>query len=72
MSLASYLESAGIKPAQFAAQIGVPASTITRILNGKRVPRIDTARKIALATGGKVKVEDFGAKPPSDEMRRVG
>jgi transcriptional regulator with XRE-family HTH domain len=66
MTLATYLEQHGIRPAQFAAKLGVPASTITRILSGARVPRIDTARKIAMATGGKVKVEDFGAKPNSE------
>lgn len=59
MNLATYLESQKIKPAQFAALIGVPASTISRILRGDREPRLSTAQKISQATGGKVSLSDL-------------
>jgi predicted transcriptional regulator len=59
MTLAEYLVSKGINPTQFAAEVGVPASTITRILNGKRMPRLDTIQKIVAETDGDVTINDF-------------
>ncbi|XYD08847.1 helix-turn-helix transcriptional regulator [Methylobacterium sp. NMS12] len=54
MDLAAYLSERNIKPATFAGEIGVPPSTITRILRGERDPRGATIRKIVEGTGGKV------------------
>lgn len=66
MKLSAYLKSHNIRPASFAALVGVPASTISRIVSGKRNPRVDTAQKIADATNGEVSLADF----VSDDMPR--
>lgn len=59
MTLAEYLISKGISPTKFAAEVGVPASTITRILNGERMPRLETIQKIVAETHGDVTINDF-------------
>lgn len=48
-----------MRPAAFAAAIGVPPSTITRILRGERDPRGATIRKIVAGTGGKVSATEL-------------
>jgi len=65
MDLAAYLTEHKIKPATFAAEIGVPPSTITRILRGERDPRGATIRKIVEGTGGLVTAGDLlsGCRP---------
>ena len=59
MNLSDYLSEAGLKPAEFADKLGVPPSTIGRLLNGERSPRLETIAKIEAATGGRVTVQDF-------------
>ncbi|MGV7034884.1 helix-turn-helix domain-containing protein [Methylobacterium symbioticum] len=59
MDLATYLSERQIRPAAFAAEIGVPPSTITRILRGERDPRGATIRKIVEGTQGKVTAGDL-------------
>jgi len=75
MKLSTYLEQEGLSAAAFAARLGVPASTVTRIMRGERTPRLETARKIEAATGGAVTGSDFlgtvapeegEAEPPSE------
>lgn len=63
MDLVAYLSERNIKPATFAGEIGVPPSTITRILRGERDPRGATIRKIVTGTGGKVTAADLIAEP---------
>ena len=63
MTLEEYLASHDQKPFAFAAEIGVPASTITRLLKGERSPRLDLIRKIHAATSGKVTANDFMGAP---------
>ena len=63
MTLAEYLRTKGVKPSRFAAEIGVAASTITRILNEDRMPRREVLRKIAAGTKGRVKATDFVGVP---------
>jgi len=58
MKLSDFLEKNSIKPSRFADQIGVPASTITRLLNGSK-PGIDLMEKIAIWTDGEVMPNDF-------------
>lgn len=67
MDLAAYLSERNIKPATFAGEIGVPPSTITRILRGERDPRGATIRKIVAGTGGKVSAADLIAQPAEPE-----
>ncbi len=62
MKLETYLSERGIKPSVFAADIGVAASTITRVLKGERSPGFDLVMKIQRATKGKVKAADWYAE----------
>ncbi|WP_084412480.1 helix-turn-helix domain-containing protein [Fulvimarina manganoxydans] len=59
MTLADFLRTNEMSPAAFAAELGVPASTITRIIRGERTPRLDTIQKIVAATSGAVTINDF-------------
>ncbi|MFC6792722.1 helix-turn-helix domain-containing protein [Methylobacterium komagatae] len=63
MDLAAYLAKRKIKAAVFAAEIGVPPSTITRILKGERDPRGATIRKIVEGSGGEITAADFICQP---------
>ena len=66
MDLAAYIAEKTLKPAAIAASIGVPASTITRILRGERDPRGTTIRKIVDGTAGKVTAADLGGGGPAE------
>lgn len=59
MKLAVYLKTHEIQPSAFAAAIGTPASTVTRLLRGERSPGIELMAKIKAATGGEVTPNDF-------------
>lgn len=59
MTLAQYLAAIDKKPSVFAAELGVPASTITRILKGERSPGLDLMRRIREHTEGSVSPNDF-------------
>lgn len=59
MKLASYLAEQKVTPSAFAALVGVPPSTITRIINGDRKPRLETIVLIQEATNGAVCWSDF-------------
>lgn len=59
MKLSDYLLSQNETAAAFAQRIDVAPSTITRILRGERLPRVDLALKIKKATTGAVIPEDF-------------
>ncbi len=61
MTLADYLTREKTSPAAFAEKVGVPASTISRILKGDRSPRLETIAKIEEATDGAVTANDFMA-----------
>lgn len=58
MKLADYLEATELKPSAFARKAGVPASTISRILAGKR-SGLKVAAKIKAATEGEVTADDL-------------
>lgn len=59
MQLNDYLAERRLTPTAFAESIGVPASTITRILRRQRRPTVGTIAKIEAATEGKVSFVDF-------------
>ncbi|MFC3133559.1 helix-turn-helix domain-containing protein [Microbaculum marinum] len=59
MTLQEYLTAHEKKPSAFAAEIGVPASTITRILNGTRSPTLALMLRIREGTGGLVTPNDY-------------
>ena len=66
MKLAAYLEAHDLNPTQFGERAGMPASTIIRILNGQRAPRLATIARIERATGGVVTVADFYERPKAE------
>lgn len=51
LHLSNYLSDTGKKAAQFASELGVEPSTITRIVRGERRPSPDLAKRISDATG---------------------
>lgn len=59
MKLATYLTEQNLTASAFAAQLDVPASTITRLLRGERAPGIKLVGKIIAKTGGKVTIDDL-------------
>lgn len=59
MTLEQYLAERRVKPSVFAAEIGVAASTIARILRGERSPGLDLLTLIRDKTGGAVTPNDF-------------
>jgi transcriptional regulator with XRE-family HTH domain len=59
MRLETYLAENGLKPAEFAARMGKPASTVSRVLRGEREPSMALLRAIKLATNGAVTPNDF-------------
>ncbi len=61
MELAAYLRAEKINPSRFAARVGVPPSTIIRLIRGERRARLSTAAKIVQATGGMVGFADLVA-----------
>lgn len=59
MKLEKYLSDREKKPSVFAREIGVSASTITRVLNGQRGVGMKTLSSIIKGTNGLVTAEDF-------------
>jgi hypothetical protein len=60
MKLADYLFRSGMTTTQLRQALGVSCrSTITRYLNGERVPSNDIMLRIKALTGGQVQWEDF-------------
>jgi transcriptional regulator with XRE-family HTH domain len=59
MKLAAYLKRKKMRPSRFAEKVGVPASTILRILAGQRTPRLETILMIEEATENEVTLGDF-------------
>lgn len=59
MTLTQYLRDQGITASQFAADLGVVPSTVTRWLKGERIPEDDLKVRIFEATAGKVTPGDF-------------
>ena len=59
MTLAEYLRREKLKPAEFAASIGVWRQAVERYLDGQRIPAADVMRRIAKETGGAVTADDF-------------
>lgn len=69
MKLETYLSQTGMKPSAFAAELGVPASTITRILRGERSPSLGLMAVIREKTGGLVQPNDFLPAPTPTEAQ---
>jgi transcriptional regulator with XRE-family HTH domain len=68
MKLAEYLRREEMTGEQLAVMAGMPSSTISRILNGRRRPGLDVMQRIARATGYRVSaLEDFVPEEPSSD-----
>lgn len=59
MHLAQWIEEQDLTATSFARSIGVPHSTISRVIAGKRAPSDKVMRKIIAGTAGKVMPNDF-------------
>ena len=55
---------AGLTQEDLAASMGTSTSAISRLESGFHVPSIETLRKLAVALGGRVKIEIVDVKPP--------
>jgi transcriptional regulator with XRE-family HTH domain len=63
MTLSEYLAQQSIKVSAFAAKVGVPPSTISRVIKRQREPGLDLLAKIMEATDGAVTPNDFLSAP---------
>ena len=59
MKLSDYISEKQTTASRFAGEVGVPVSTITRLLRGERRPGIDLVARITSVTDGAVTAEDF-------------
>lgn len=68
MTLDQFLTEKGISTPAFAKAIGMNASSLWRIRNGKVRPDWNTVEAIVTATGGSVSADDFltSREPPLD------
>ena len=69
--LSAYLARRKITPSKFAEEIGVPASTVTRLLQGtRRNTTLELMCKVSAGTGGKVTANDFAKEYMGDDSRK--
>ena len=59
MKLEAYLAKHGIKMSEFAEQIGVDPTAVSRWCSGKRTPLVGQLLKIDYVTKGQVSLRDF-------------
>jgi len=59
MLLIDYLNEQGLSQRGFAAECGLSAAAISRIVNGSRFPSLETMRVILVKTKGRVTANDF-------------
>ena len=59
MNLQTYLETAGLTQAEFAARIGSTHATVSRLIAGKFLPSLTLATKIERASGDIVKATSW-------------
>ncbi len=63
MQLGAWLKRQNIAAVDFAERVGVGPWSITRYVNGDRVPRPKVMARIIAATGGEVTANDFVIAP---------
>ena len=69
MKLAEYISEKQTTASRIAGEVGVPVSTITRLLRGERRPGIELVARIAAATNGAVAAEDFFPQPATEQKQ---
>lgn len=68
MKLAEYLSEKQTTASWLAGEVGVPVSTIIRLIRGERKPGIDLVARITAATNGAVSAEDFFPHPAQPQQ----
>lgn len=73
MTLQAWFTLVGKTQADFAKEIGVYQSSVSRWAKGERMPKPYILRKIAMATGGRVTADDFMVlqSTQGDDSKRV-
>lgn len=71
MKLNLYLTNKGITDDAFGKRIGCSQSQVSRIKRGVSKPSLNLIERIALATGGAVKANDFMTDQPAPKRNRV-
>jgi DNA-binding transcriptional regulator YdaS (Cro superfamily) len=61
--LNDYIRRAKVTPAQFARDVGVDDSTMSRWLNDKGAPRLENVPAIVAASGGQICADDLCSVP---------
>jgi predicted transcriptional regulator len=64
MKLAEHMDKKGITETEMARLLGVSQPTVSRYLNGERMPKPRNMAKIVAVTGGRVRPDDFYALKP--------
>ena len=68
MKLAAWLVNSGVSQSALARRIGVTQGRVSQLAAGA-LPSLELAQKIAAATGGKVRPQDFGDQDMGNEDR---
>jgi len=68
MKLADYISEKQTTASRLAGEVGVPVSTLTRLLRGERRPGIELVARITAATNGAVSSEDFYPQPTQPQQ----
>ncbi len=63
-------EEKGVSQAKLAKAAGIPVGTLRNLEQGRRVPRLDTAIKLAEALG--VSLDELTTEAPAEPKRRRG
>ncbi|MCX7345257.1 MAG: helix-turn-helix transcriptional regulator, partial [Alphaproteobacteria bacterium] len=62
MKLSAWLANSGTSQSELARRLGITQGRVSQLVAGAQ-PSLELARKIAAATGNKVRPEDFGEDP---------
>ena len=65
MKLAEWLINSGVSQSDLARRIGITQGRVSQISKGA-VPSLELAKRIAAATGNRVRPEDFGVQDMTD------
>jgi DNA-binding transcriptional regulator YdaS (Cro superfamily) len=71
MTLNEYLTEIKLGDADFGRLVGLSQSAINRLRRGESWPPAETARKILVATGGKVTANDFMRSTDDPKVREA-
>src|SRR6476619_6500997 len=68
MKLSEWLVNSGVSQSELARRIGVTQGRVSQLVTGG-VPSLELAKKIAAATGNKVRPQDFGDQNMPNEQK---